>query len=53
MMSNFIDKRCKVFLCDGNSEEGFIRDFDGKYIYIDSGEITLLPHRMVNSIKEI
>ena len=53
MLSNFINKRCKIMLCDGNEEIGFLRDFDGKYIFIDTGKMTLIPHKIVNLIKEI
>ena len=53
MMSNFVDKNCKVFLCDGKEETGIINDFDGKYIYLNTGKMCLIPHRLVSKIKEI
>jgi len=53
MMSNFVDKRCKIMLCDSNEERGYLRDFDAKHIYLDTGILTLIPHKRIDIVREI
>ena len=47
MMENFVNKNVEVMLVDGNTEKGVLKDFDGKYIYFNTGKSVLFPPKML------